>query len=104
MTVPWYIVFEGWLFLPVFIIESTDSCRYLLSIRSCLILLIFLLNPFDPDAWLWLFWPSYERLLFSHDRFGWAWNIVNVLYSTIDRWRSRCRGRFYGPPLTYIHT
>jgi hypothetical protein len=24
--------------------------------------------------------------------------------STIDRWRSRCGGQFYGPPLTYIHT
>jgi hypothetical protein len=25
------------------------------------------------------------------------------VFSTIDRWRSRCRGRFYGPSLTYIH-
>jgi hypothetical protein len=39
--------------------ESLNS----LSIRSCLMLLFPCWNP-DPDIWPWLYWSSYEWLLF----------------------------------------
>jgi hypothetical protein len=48
-TVPWYIVSEErLLLLDGFIMESTNSCGYSLSIISCLIFLIPLLKSYWP--------------------------------------------------------
>jgi hypothetical protein len=41
---------------------------------------------------------------FPHPSYGCLMSPPSQRQSTMDRWRSLCGGRFYGPPLTYIHT
>jgi hypothetical protein len=82
MTVPRYVVSEERrLLLDSFIMESTNSCGYSLSIWSYLIFLISLLKSvWSWHVWIWLNISSYERRPFSLDVGGWTWRADNDLY------------------------
>jgi hypothetical protein len=88
LTVPWYIISEkGQLLLEGFIMESTNSFGYSLSIRRRLMFLISLLNSFwswhMTLTWLIKLWMTQSAWLVY---LIWRWDRLSEIGTTPTDW------------------